>query len=77
MRTMRKGASLLTLEELILVDKLQKILRKHSPPTRRLSSAGEKVDTRKSTRKSISIAQIAKIANVIAQQCVRKTLRSL
>ncbi|CAL9019540.1 unnamed protein product, partial [Prunus brigantina] len=68
MRIMRKGAPLLTLEESILVDKLQKILHMRSPPTRHLGSAGEKVDPHKSTRKSISIAQIAKVANVIDQQ---------
>ncbi|CAL2239328.1 unnamed protein product [Prunus armeniaca] len=65
MRTMRKCASLLTLKELILVGKLQKILRRRSPLTRRLSSAGEKVDPRRSTRKSISIAQTVKVANEI------------
>ncbi|CAL8167911.1 unnamed protein product [Prunus armeniaca] len=77
MRTMRKGASLLTLKELILIGKLQKILRKRSPITRPLGSASEKVDHRRSTRRSISIAQTAKVANVIDQRCVRKTLRSL
>ncbi|CAL8124068.1 unnamed protein product [Prunus armeniaca] len=77
MRTVRKGALLLTLEEPILVDKLQKILHKCNPPTCHLGSAAEKVDPCKSTRKSIIIAQIAKVAKVIEHQCVRKTLRSL
>ncbi|KAI5316936.1 hypothetical protein L3X38_036643 [Prunus dulcis] len=65
---MRKRAPLLTFEESILVDKLQKILHKHSPPTHHLGSAGEKVDPQKSTRKSVSINQIVKVANVADQQ---------
>ncbi|XP_016647045.1 PREDICTED: uncharacterized protein LOC107880286 [Prunus mume] len=67
MRTIRKDAPLLTLEESILVDKLQEILHKHSPPTRCLSSATKKVEPRRSTRKSISITQIAKVANTLTE----------
>ncbi|CAL8996303.1 unnamed protein product, partial [Prunus brigantina] len=63
MRTTRKGAPLLTLEETALVDELQRISRRRSPPTRRLGSADEKVDPRRPTRRSISVA------NVIDQQC--------
>ncbi|CAL9004608.1 unnamed protein product [Prunus brigantina] len=56
MRTRRKCAPLLTLEETALVDKLQRISRGRSPPTRRLGSADEKVDPRTPMRRSISVA---------------------
>ncbi|CAL2266601.1 unnamed protein product [Prunus armeniaca] len=64
MRTMKKGALLLVLEEPILITKLQKIPRKRSPPTLRLGSATEKVDPCKPTKKSIIITQIVKVINV-------------
>ncbi|CAL9025731.1 unnamed protein product [Prunus brigantina] len=69
MRTMRKGAPLLTLKETIIVDKLKRIFRRHSPPTCRLGSADERVDPRIPTRRSISAARIVKVSNVIDQQC--------
>ncbi|CAL2256818.1 unnamed protein product [Prunus armeniaca] len=77
MRTMRKGTPLLTLEESILIDKPQKIFHKRSPPTCCLGSTSEKVDPYRPTRRSISVAQIAEVANETNQQCVRKTWRSL
>ncbi|CAL8133847.1 unnamed protein product [Prunus armeniaca] len=77
MRIVKKGAPLLSLEEPILVAKLQKIPHKCSPPIRRLGSATEKVDPCKRTRKLISLAQIVKVINVADQPCVRKTLKSL
>ena len=76
-RIEKKGALLLALEEPILVAKLLEIPHKRSPPTLRLDSATEIVDPRKLMRKSISIAQIAKVANMTDWQCVRKMLRSL
>ena len=63
MKTMRKDAPLLTLEEPILVDKLQRILHKHSPPTRHLGSAGEKVDPRRTIRKSVNPMEVANVTN--------------
>ncbi|CAL2259785.1 unnamed protein product [Prunus armeniaca] len=69
MRTTRKDALLLTHEETALVNKLRRISRKRSPPTRRLGSADEKVDPRRPMRRSVNVARIAKVANVIDQQC--------
>ncbi|CAL8153308.1 unnamed protein product [Prunus armeniaca] len=58
MRTMKKGALLLVLEDPILVAKLQKIPRKRNPPTRRVGSTAEKVDPCKPTRKLLSLVRI-------------------
>ncbi|CAL2254936.1 unnamed protein product [Prunus armeniaca] len=65
MRTVKKDTPLPALGEPILVAKLQKISRKSRPPTRLLGSADERVDPRSPMRRSISVAQIAKVANVI------------
>ncbi|CAL2271088.1 unnamed protein product [Prunus armeniaca] len=64
MRTMKKGTPLTALEEPILIAKLQKIHRKHSPPTRRLCRVAEKVNLCKTTRKLLGLAQILKVVNV-------------
>ncbi|CAL8094037.1 unnamed protein product [Prunus armeniaca] len=77
MRIVKRGTPLPALGEPILSVKLQKIPRKRSPPTRLLGSADERTDLRGPTRRSISVARIAKVANVIDQQCARKTLRRL
>ncbi|CAL2266899.1 unnamed protein product [Prunus armeniaca] len=69
MRTTKKDAPLLTHEETALVDQLRKISHKRSPPTLRLGSADEKVDTRRPKRRSANVVRIAKVANVIDQQC--------
>ena len=63
MRTMRKDAPLLTLEEPILVDKLQRIFHKRSPQTLQLGSAGKKVDPRRTMRKSVNPVEVANVTN--------------
>ncbi|XP_034199857.1 uncharacterized protein LOC117615004 [Prunus dulcis] len=62
MRIVKKGASLLVLEEPILFTTFQKIHLKRSPPTLHPGSATEKVGPCEPTRKFISIAQIVKAA---------------
>ncbi|CAL8112669.1 unnamed protein product [Prunus armeniaca] len=65
MRTVKKDTPLPALGEPILVAKLQKIHHKRSPPTRLLGSVDEGVDPRRPTKRSISVARMAKVANVI------------
>ena len=76
-RTARKGAPLLTLKGPILVDKLRRITRKRSPPTRRLGNTAKKLEPCESMRRSISVVPIAKVADVSNQQYVQRTSRSL
>ncbi|CAL2229959.1 unnamed protein product [Prunus armeniaca] len=73
MRTVKKVAPLLTLEEPILVAKLLEIPRKLNPPTPRLGSIAKKVDPCEPTRKSINVAQIVKVINAIDQLSKNKS----
>ncbi|CAL2230029.1 unnamed protein product [Prunus armeniaca] len=77
MRIVKRGTPLPALGEPILTVKLQKIPRKRIPPTGLLGSADKRTDPRGPTRRSISVACIAKVANVIDQICARKMLRNL
>ncbi|CAL2256718.1 unnamed protein product [Prunus armeniaca] len=77
MRIVKRSTPLPALREPTLAVKLQKIPRNRSPPTRLLGSADERTDPCRPTKRSISVARIAKVANVIDQHCARKTLRSL